>query len=72
MNTVNPGFSSEVGGINSEDTDGDGVPGEAGEPIWRSVSNLRPLRAVRITVRFLDPTTDRMRQVTIQHSLIDN
>lgn len=38
---------------------------------WVAVPNLRPLRAVRITIRFLDESTQQMRQVTIDQSLVD-
>ena len=64
----------------SEDTDGDGIPGEpagaagappGGEPIWIAVPNLRPVRAIRVTLRFLDQGTDTVRQVSITHSLMD-
>lgn len=39
--------------------------------IWEAVPNLRPLRSVRITVRFIDQSSQQMRQSTIIHSLVD-
>ena len=39
--------------------------------VWEAVPNLRPLRAIRITVRFVDASSGKMRQSTIVHSLID-
>lgn len=53
------------------------LPGGAGVPDWQLVTfggrrdNLRPLRAIRITVRFEHPTSQQMKQVTIVHSLVD-
>lgn len=41
------------------------------EPDWMVVYNARPLRAIRITVRFEHPTSQQMKQVTIVHSLRD-
>ena len=41
------------------------------EPDWLVVYNARPLRAIRITVRFEHPTSQQMKQVTIVHSLRD-
>lgn len=41
------------------------------EPEWLVVYNARPLRAIRITVRYEHPTTQQMKQVTIVHSLRD-
>lgn len=41
------------------------------ELVWRTEYNLRPLRAIRITVRFEHPQSKQMRQVTIVHSLRD-
>ncbi len=42
-----------------------------GSVIWEAVDNWKPLRAIQITVRFYDVTSDQMRQQTIVHSLID-
>ncbi len=60
------------------DTNGDGVfdqvdgnPGQPNEAIWVAVPNLRPIRAIRLTIRVLDQGSERMRQVSITHSLID-
>jgi len=58
-NVLNPG----------EDVDGDGAIDR--EPDWMVVYNARPLRAIRITVRFEHPTSQQMKQVTIVHSLRD-
>jgi len=42
-----------------------------GDLIWQAVDNRKPLRAIQITLRFLDPTTSQMRTLTLQHSLVD-
>ncbi|MCX7422033.1 MAG: type II secretion system protein [Planctomycetia bacterium] len=65
-----------------EDLNGDGMlnPGEDFNgnnnldlaPDWICEYNVRPLRAIRITVRFEHPQTKQMRQITIVHSLRDN
>ncbi|WP_375314937.1 PilW family protein [Schlesneria sp. DSM 10557] len=39
--------------------------------VWEAVENWKPLKAVQITVRFLDITSQQMRQLTIVHSLLD-
>ena len=41
------------------------------EPDWIVEYNVRPLRAIRITVRFEHPTSKQMKQVTLVHSLRD-
>lgn len=41
------------------------------ELIWQAVDNRKPLRAIQITLRFVDPTTGQMRTLTLQHSLVD-
>lgn len=41
------------------------------EPVWVCEYNVRPLRAIRITVRYMHPTSQQMKQVTIVHSLLD-
>ncbi|MGE4000407.1 MAG: type II secretion system protein J [Planctomycetaceae bacterium] len=48
-------------------------PAVAGEEVqdeeirWRAINNTIGLQAMQITVRFLDPTSQQMRQVTIIH-----
>lgn len=42
-----------------------------GTVIWEAVENWKPLRALQITVRFYDVTSNQMRQNTLVHSLID-
>lgn len=39
--------------------------------VFEAVDNWKPLRAIQITVRFYDVTSDQMRQQTIVHSLTD-
>jgi prepilin-type N-terminal cleavage/methylation domain-containing protein len=41
------------------------------EPRWVAQSNLRPLKAIRIRVRFFHVASGSMRQVSLIHSLID-
>jgi type II secretory pathway pseudopilin PulG len=42
-----------------------------GDLVWQAVDNRKPLRAIQITLRFVDPTTGQMRTLTLQHSLVD-
>ncbi len=43
----------------------------AGTPVWIVDYNVRPLRAIRVTIRFQHPQSKQMRQVSIVHSLRD-
>lgn len=68
------GFNEDLnnnGAFNPGETDwdGDGVPESV--PVWLPVYNVRPVRAIRITVRFEHPQSKQMRQITIVHSLRD-
>ncbi len=40
-------------------------------PLWEAVLNVRPTRAMRITVRFLHRGSNKLRQLTLIHSLRD-
>jgi hypothetical protein len=42
------------------------------EVTWESFDNRRPLRAVRLQIRYLDKTSDQMRQVSIVMPLSEN
>ncbi len=53
------------------DSNGNGIFDPA-EPSWMLEYNVRPLRAIRITVRFEHPTSQQMKQITVVHSLRDN
>jgi prepilin-type N-terminal cleavage/methylation domain-containing protein len=44
---------------------------EDGDLTWQVVDNRRPLKAIRITIRFMDPTTQQMRTLTLVESLVD-
>lgn len=46
-------------------------PNLPGEPRWVSVRNVRPMRAIRIRVRFLHVSSGEMRQLTLVHPLVD-
>ena len=48
-----------------EFVDGDGIG-------WQIIDNRRPIKALRIIIRFHDPNSDQMRQVTIVHSFNEN
>ena len=50
-----------------EDFNGNGTLD--GEPHWIALRNVRPLRAIRVRVRFYHESSARMRQVSIVHSL---
>jgi prepilin-type N-terminal cleavage/methylation domain-containing protein len=51
------------------DANGNGIAD--GTPNWIAVRNVRPLRAIRVRVRFYHEASARMRQVSIVHSLTD-
>lgn len=46
-------------------------PAAAGAPVWRTVINIRPLSAIQIRVRFLHVQTNKIRQLTLVHSMVD-
>ena len=48
-----------------------GHPSNPNLPQWEAVLNLRPIRAMRITVRFLHRGSNKLRQMTLIHSLRD-
>lgn len=50
-----------------EDPDND----PANHIVWEAVENWKPLRAIQITIRFYDETSEQMRQQTIVQSLVD-
>lgn len=39
--------------------------------VWEAVDNWKPVRAIQITIRFQDITSDQIRQQTIVHALAD-
>lgn len=49
----------------------DGMTVTDGTVVWEAVENRKPLKAVKITIRFIDPSTQQMRQLSIVHSLVD-
>ena len=55
----------------NEDPNGNRIFDPA-EPDWICEYNARPLRAIRITVRYQHPVSQQMKQVTLVHSLRDN
>jgi hypothetical protein len=38
---------------------------------WQTFMNVVPLKAIQLTIRFRDPSSDQVRQLTIRHSLLD-
>lgn len=42
-----------------------------GTVVWQAVDNRKPLKAIKIEIRFVDPSTQQMRQVTMIQSLVD-
>lgn len=44
---------------------------DANGAVWQAVDNRKPLKAIKLEIRFVDPTTQQMRQLTIIHSLVD-
>ena len=57
-------------GIFTEDLNDNGVLDV--EPQWVAVSNMRPLRAIRLRVRFLHQASGEMRQLSLVFSLTEN
>jgi len=51
---------------------GDGTDPADPDVIWHAVDNRKPVKAIRLTVRFLDPNSGQMRQVTMIHSFNEN
>ncbi len=38
---------------------------------WQAVDNRKPLKAIKLEIRFIDASTQQLRQLTIIHSLVD-
>ena len=38
---------------------------------WQALDNRKPLKAIKLEVRFMDASTQQLRQLTIIHSLVD-
>jgi hypothetical protein len=53
------------------DDNADSTTDDAGETGWWGSDDLHPLQAIQITVRFLDVSSNQIRQVTFVHSLVD-
>jgi len=49
----------------------DGMTVTDGTAVWEAVENRKPLKAIKITIRFVDPSTQQMRQLTLIQSLVD-
>lgn len=41
------------------------------ELVWQAVENRKPLRAIKLEIRFIDPSTQQTRQLTLIQSLVD-
>ena len=39
--------------------------------VWKAINNTIGLKAIQISVRFLDPTSGQMRQMTLTHSFVE-
>ncbi len=68
--TTPPAWKTTPGERFFEDKNGN-LQVDANEPVWETVYNMRPLRAIRITVRYLHISSNQMRQVTLVHSMVD-
>jgi hypothetical protein len=40
--------------------------------VWKAINNTIGLKAIQISVRFLDPTSGQMRQMTLTHSFVEH
>ena len=47
------------------------ILGSTPPPTWRAVLNIRPLSAILIRIRFLHVQTNKVRQLTLIHSMND-
>ncbi len=65
--TDEPAWSA-AGNKNDDVIIGDPDPANL-QPTWRAVHNLRPIKSIRFTIRFLHPRSGKMRQLTLVHSL---
>ena len=65
-----PVWPTTLGARSLEDLNGNSEY-DAGELVWETVPNLRPLKSIRITIRFLHVSSGSMRQLTLIHSLVD-
>ncbi|WP_339907625.1 hypothetical protein [Symmachiella dynata] len=76
-NNVTPYRPATVGpdgqpGDQGVDDDGNGTPDDNSELGWPGTDDvLIPLRAIKITIRYLDTTSNQMRDLTIIHSFAD-
>ena len=62
-------WPSVIGGRVSDVTDATTTP--VTQIVWEAIENWKPLKAIQITIRFLDTTSQQMRQLTIVHSFVD-
>ncbi|MCA8988696.1 MAG: prepilin-type N-terminal cleavage/methylation domain-containing protein [Planctomycetaceae bacterium] len=51
----------------NDPNDYNGNPADGPDVRWRPHDNRKPIRAMRVTVLFRDPTSNQMRQVTLVH-----
>ncbi len=58
-------------GVALADDDTNGTIDDASELGWPGSDDMPPLTAIRITIRYLDVTSDQMRDLTIIHSFAD-
>jgi prepilin-type N-terminal cleavage/methylation domain-containing protein len=65
------GNSGAVGSIDFESHTTPGRVFTDNEVTWQVIDNRRPLRAIRITIRFLNQKSGDMRQLTLELSLLD-
>lgn len=70
IDDVGYGADGQPGAINVDDDGINGIddPGEAG---WPGTDDVIPLRAIQIKIRYLDVSSDQMRDLTIVHSFAD-
>lgn len=66
--TTEPAWTSSPGSIVEAPI---AAPMTTPEPRWGAVLNVRPLRALRLQVRFLHVSSGQVRQVTLIHPLLD-
>jgi len=66
--TVGPDGAFGVSGVDDDGANGLDDPGEAG---WPGSDDVAGMRAIKITIRYLDTTSNQMRDLTIVHSFAD-
>ena len=81
--TPNPSLPSDDPEQHGDSVSIDGTPSEPrwpetpgatvadGQIVWKAIPNTIGMKAIQITVRFYDPTSGQIRQLTMTHSFVE-